>query len=146
MFLYVGLFTGYKFFIPMSLFCLGMAGWLLYTKAYRYSRLKKVCTYPVEARMFTVDYKHGGRGGRFWNITYEFYFSERRYLVNNDFWEQIGSWNKPQEGDVVTIYVNPVNPEEIYDIVAKKGRSTGIIMGSFFVVLAVFMLFLPLFD
>lgn len=131
------------FYVLMSVLCFVMAAWLLYTKAYKYSMLKKVCTQPVEARMFSVDYKHGGRGGRFWNITYEFFFNERRYLVNNDIWERIGRGYAPREGDVVGIYINPLNPDEIYDVVAKGGRRTGLFAGPCFVFLGILILLIP---
>ena len=133
----------YKFYLPMAILCFVVAAWMLYTKAYRYSLLKKACTHPVEARMYSVDSKHGGRGGRFWNITYEFFYNERRYFVNNDFWERIGTRYSPQEGDVVGIYINPLNPNEIYDIVVKKGRFIGFFAGLFFVAVGVFCLLIP---
>ena len=33
--------SDYKFYLPMAIICFVMAGWLLFTKAYRYSLLKK---------------------------------------------------------------------------------------------------------
>ena len=136
--------SDYKFYLPMAILCFVVAAWMLYTKAYRYSLLKKACTYPVEARMNSVDYKHGGKGGRFWNITYEFFYNERRYFVNNDFWERIGRRYKPHEGDIVGIFINPLNPNEIYDIVVKEGRFTGFFAGILFVGLGIFCLIAPL--
>lgn len=141
-----GFFSGNGFYVGMSVLCLLVAAWLLYTKAYKYSLLKKVCNYPVQARMFSVDYKHGGKGGRFWNITYEFFYNEKRYLVNNDIWERIGHYYVPKEGDEVGILINPMNPNEIYDLVVKGGRNTGIFAGILFVCLGLFIFFMPYFT
>lgn len=134
----------YKFYLPMAILCFVMAAWMLYSKAYKYTLLKKACTYPVEARIFATDYKHGGRGGRFWNVTYEFFYNERRYIASNDIWEQTGRIHKPHEGDVVSIFINPLNPNEYYDFVANSGRTRGLIIGPLFIALGIFMLLMPM--
>ena len=104
--------------------------WLFYSKAYKYTLLKKRCTYRVQARVFSLDSKFGGKGGRFYNATYEFFFNERRYVISNDIWEKIGSLFRPAaEGSVVDIFINPENPHEIYDYIVDRGRRTGIIGG-----------------
>ena len=65
------IFGGNAFYIVMGLVMLGLAGWLFYRKVYRYGLLKKACTVPVEARVYSVDSKFGGKGGRYYNVTYE---------------------------------------------------------------------------
>ena len=52
--------------------------------------------------------------------------------------------NKPHEGDVVSIFINPMNPTEFYDFVANSGRKRGLILGPFFIALGILMLLMPL--
>ena len=137
-------FGNWGFYILMSAVLFATAAWLLYTKAYRYTKLKNSCIIPVDARLFAVDSKFGGRGGRLWNVTYEFYYNERRFLVNNDIWEQT-RLNRPVEGTVETIFINPINPNELYDRLADHGRKTGLFCGILMAGIGVFILFIPLF-
>ena len=130
------------FYVVMSLLLIGTGGWLLYTKAYRYTKLKKSCTVPVDARLLQVDSRFGGRGGKYWNVTYEFFYNETRFVVNNDIWEQT-RWQRPVEGNVETIMINPYNPREIYDRIANAGRKTGIVAGSLLLFLSVFIMVIP---
>ena len=138
-------FTGNGFYIVMGLVCIIMGGWLLYTKAYKYSLIKKNCTVPVEARIYEIDSKYGGKGGRRYNFSYEFFFNEQRFVASNDIYEKIGMyWRRPHEGDVVTIFINPSDPHECYDIVLKGGRNTGIVAGILITAIGIFMQFMPL--
>ena len=133
------------FYIVMSLTLLVLGGWLLYTKAYKYSLLKKRCTIPVEARILDVDYKSGGRGGRRWNATYEFFFNEQRFVSNNEAYEQVGvSSRRPKEGDVLSIMINPLDPHEIYDYIANHGRTTGFVSGILIAVIGIILPFIPM--
>ena len=56
-----GVFGTNMFYIIMGFVMLGLAVWLFYKKVYRYGLLKKACTIPVEARIYAVDSKFGGR-------------------------------------------------------------------------------------
>ncbi|MBR4777225.1 MAG: hypothetical protein IK007_06395 [Lachnospiraceae bacterium] len=143
-FLYGSIQNGYLFYIVMGAFCLVTAAWLLFKKFYRYTLIKKACTVPVDARLFCVDSKFGGKGGRFWNITYEYYFNEQRYLVNNDIWEQ-KRLNRPIEGNVETILINPYEPREYYDSLMDTARKNGIFMGILIAGLGIFIMLMPLF-
>lgn len=122
------IFGGNAFYIVMGLVMLGLACWLFYRKVYRYGLLKKACTVPVEARVYSVDSKFGGKGGRYYNVTYEYYFNEKRYINNRDIWEQT-RWHRPEEGSIVTIMINPYFPEDYYDALLHNARKNGIIIG-----------------
>ena len=132
------------FYIVMGLGLLALAAWLLYSKFYRYTLIKKSCTVPIDARVFRVDSKFGGKGGRFWNITYEFFYNEKRYIANNDYWEKT-RWHHPKEGSVVSIMINPYNPSEYYDDLLNLARRNGIILGVLISGLGIFMMLMPLF-
>ncbi|MBO4781819.1 MAG: hypothetical protein J5522_05435 [Lachnospiraceae bacterium] len=139
-----GFLKGNMFYIVLGLICLATAAWLLYKKFYRYTLIKKACTVPVDARLFCVDSKFGGRGGRFWNITYEFYYNEQRYLVNNDIWEQ-KMRHRPIEGNVETILLNPYDPHMYYDSLMDTARKNGIFMGILIAGMGIFIMLMPLF-
>ena len=49
-----------------------------------------------------------------------------------------------REGEVISIFINPLNPNEYYDFVANSGRTRGFIFGFFFVALGILMLFMPM--
>ena len=138
-------FGSNAFYFVMGLICIVMGAWLLYTKAYKYSLIKKVCTVPVEARIYEIDWKYGGKGGRRYNFSYEYFYNEQRYISSNDIYEKIRVyWQRPQVGDVVTIFINPQNPREFYDIVVKGGRNLGIISGTMMTALGIFLPFMSI--
>lgn len=139
-----GFFGSNMFYIVMGVALLALAAWLIYSKFYRYSLLKKSCTVPVEARIFSVDSKFGGKGGRYWNVTYEFFYNERRYIANNDYWEQ-ARYHRPIEGNVVTIMINPYNPNEYYDAILNHARGIGIFSGVLIAGCAIMLMLMPLF-
>ena len=138
------LLGGNAFYIVMGIVMLGLAGWLFYTKVYRYGLLKKACTVPVEARVYAVDSKFGGKGGRFYNVTYEYYYNEKRYINNRDIWEK-SRWHCPQEGSIVTIMINPYFPEDYYDTLLHNARKNGIFIGIISVISAGVIFAIPFF-
>lgn len=138
-------FGGTGFYIAMAALLILVGIWQLYNKTYKYTKIKQVCTIPVDARIMQVDSKFGGRGGRFWNITYEFFFNERRYIVNNDIWEQT-RMNRPIEGNVETIMINPYNPHELYDRLMDHGRKIGILTGVLMTIAAITIIAVPLIN
>jgi hypothetical protein len=91
-----------------------------------------------------VDSKFGGKGGRYWNVTYEFFYNERRYIANNDYWEQ-ARYHRPIEGNVVTIMINPYNPNEYYDAILNHARGIGIFSGVLIAGCAIMLMLMPLF-
>ena len=137
-----GFFGGNAFYIVMGLVMLGLAGWLFYKKVYRYGLLKKACTIPVDARVYSVDSKFGGKGGRFYNVTYEYYFNEKRYINNRDIWEK-SRWHCPQEGSIVTIMINPYFPEDYYDALLQNARKNGIFAGIMSVICSIMIFAIP---
>lgn len=139
-----GFFSSNLFYIIMGISLLAVAAWLIYTKFYRYSILKRNCTVPMEARVFSVDWKHGGKGGRFWNVTYEFFYNERRYIAGSDFWEQTRR-HRPVEGVIESIMINPFNPTEFYDAILNQARLRGIYCGVMLAGLGIFIMVMPLF-
>ena len=72
------------------------------------------------------------------------YFNEQRYLVNNDIWEQ-KRLNRPIEGNVETILINPYEPREYYDSLMDTARKNGIFMGILIAGLGIFIMLMPLF-
>lgn len=141
---YSSFFNGNLFYIVMGVILILVAAWLLYTKFYRYTLLKNACTVPVDARLFRVDSKFGGKGGRRWNITYEFFYRERRYIVSNDYWEQM-RYNRPIEGNIQTIMINPDNPNDYYDALLAHARRNGIFCGIMLIGTGIFIMLMPLF-
>ena len=137
-----GVFGTNMYYIIMGSVMLGLAVWLFYKKVYRYGLLKKACTIPVEARIYAVDSKFGGKGGRFYNVTYEYYFNERRYINNRDIWEQT-RWHRPQEGEIVTILINPNFPEDYYDFILNNARKNGILIGIISAICSVMIFAMP---
>ena len=96
----------------------------------------------MEARIYAVDSKFGGKGGRFYNVTYEYYFNERRYINNRDIWEQT-RWHRPQEGEIVTILINPNFPEDYYDFILNNARKNGILIGIISAICSVMIFAMP---
>ena len=135
---------GNLFYIVMGLVMLGLSVWLFYRKVYRYGLLKKACTVPVEARIYAVESKFGGKGGRFYNITYEYYYNEKHYINNRDIWEQ-SRWHRPNEGSIETIMINPYYPEDYYDTLLHNARKNGIVIGIISAICAVIIFSMPFF-
>jgi len=144
-YLYVfGSLNSNMFYLIFGIILLVFAAWLFYTKIYRYGLLKKACTIPVQARVFAVDSKFGGRGGRLYNYTYEYFFNEKRYLINRDIWERSRLY-RPQEGEIVIININPGLPEEYYDGLLDHARKNGIFLVSVIAICAVMLFVMPFF-
>lgn len=135
---------GNLFYIVMGLIMVGLSVWLFYRKVYRYGLLKKACTVPVEARVYAVESKFGGKGGRYYNITYEYYYNEKHYINNRDIWEQ-SRWHRPIEGNIETIMINPYYPEDYYDTLLHNARKNGIVIGILSAICSIMIFAIPFF-